>query len=475
MAERDDLVAALAAEVLGPRGGVHERLEAPTHRAGEFVTPLEEYVSGVLAPCAAPLTPEIDSAEDLLGEGDEAADDQADSGGPAVPPGASPLGGPGRSPSLDPRLRPCSIGLSILVQGNQPAIDVCATWAWYEHAGNTAWQRNPRYRLWADVDCTRQRASQQCAEPDGIREVSIEVRCRPAGDGWRVSLFLVNTTQTGHPGAEHHVYQPQIRIRTAEGTQLIPIDDDPLPGDDEGASLALLYAGKRAMARGHLCAALWRDVDPERPFGNPGPDRPPFTWIDGSLLPVDQSRAFSPADARTELVPCYSVTAPQLNATSEHGNSVFDPEQLCELWSSDDVRSALQPLAEAYERWIGRQALRAPGLSVPHQATATAHLQQCRDVLRRLGEGIDLLCSNTEARLAFCFANKAMALQSRWTRQRVDPWRPFQLVFQLINIPALAQPLSPDRLACDLLWIPTGGGKTEAYLARCVYVWLSSP
>jgi hypothetical protein len=62
-----------------------------------------------------------------------------------------------------------------------------------------------------------------------------------------------------------------------------------------------------------------------------------------------------------------------------------------------------------------------------------------------------------------------MALQSRWTRQRVDSWRPFQLVFQLINIPAVAQPASPDRLACDLLWIPTGGGKTEAYLGLAAF------
>jgi hypothetical protein len=469
MAERDELVAALVAEVLGPRGGIRERLEAPTHRAGEFVTPLEEYICGVLAPRAAPAEPEIDSGEDLLGEDDEAADDQADAGAPAVPPGASPLGGAGRSPSLDPRLRPCSIGLSILVEGNQPTVDVCVTWAWYERAGNTAWQRSPRYRLWSDVDCTFQRASQQCTEPDGLREISIEVRCRPTGSGWRVSLFLVNTTQTGHPGAEHHVYQPQIRIRMGKGTRLVPIEDDPPPGDDEGASLALLYARRRALARGHLCAALWRDIDPEQPFTSPGPTGAPFSWMDGSLLPSDQSGAFSPADARTELVPCYSVAAPQLNATPEHGTAVFDPEQLCELWSPNDVRAALEPLADGYEHWIELQEGGASGLPAAHQATATVHLQQCRDVLRRLREGIDLLCSNTDVRLAFCFANKAMALQSRWTRQRVDPWRPFQLVFQLINIPGLAQPVCADRLACDLLWIPTGGGKTEAYLGLAAF------
>src|SRR5688572_3546621 len=152
MAERDELVEALAAEVLGPRGGVHERLEAPTHRAGEFLTPLEEYVSGVLAPRTAPAAPEIDSADDLLGEDDVGADDHRDSDAPSVPHGATPLAGAGRSPSLDPRLRPCSIGLSIVVEGHQPTIDVCATWAWYERAGQTAWQRSPRYWLWTRVD-----------------------------------------------------------------------------------------------------------------------------------------------------------------------------------------------------------------------------------------------------------------------------------------------------------------------------------
>src|SRR5437016_5482972 len=114
MAERDEIVTALVAELLGPRGGLRERFEAPSHRGGEYVTPLDEYITGVLAPRDAAAVEEIDASDDLLGESDASADDEADSGAPAVPPGVTPTTSAGRSPSLDPRSRPCSIGMSIL-------------------------------------------------------------------------------------------------------------------------------------------------------------------------------------------------------------------------------------------------------------------------------------------------------------------------------------------------------------------------
>lgn len=76
--------------------------------------------------------------------------------------------------------------------------------------------------------------------------------------------------------------------------------------------------------------------------------------------------------------------------------------------------------------------------------------------------------------MAFCFANKSIALQARWSRGSVTAWRPFQLAFQLLNIPAIRNDSSPDRLICDLLWIPTGGGKTEAYLGLAAFTYALS-
>lgn len=118
----------------------------------------------------------------------------------------------------------------------------------------------------------------------------------------------------------------------------------------------------------------------------------------------------------------------------------------------------------------------------------------CRTAARlcAIRAGIALLDSNPQAAQAFRFANRSMALQrihtlyAREVRQGKEPdlakldvpkncsWRPFQLAFILLNIPGLVDPTHPDRshptsAIADLLWFPTGGGKTEAYLGVAAF------
>src|SRR5207249_5625442 len=134
-----------------------------------------------------------------------------------------------------------------------------------------------------------------------------------------------------------------------------------------------------------------------------------------------------------------------------------------------DLRTALSPLADAYQGWCDALQGQLGSLSNRYQATGAEHLNACRETLHRIREGVDLLVTDTSARLAFCFANKAIALQSAWLRKRVDAWHPFQLAFQLLNLPAIRDDRSRDRQTCDLLWVPTGGGKTEAYLGLAAF------
>ena len=138
-------------------------------------------------------------------------------------------------------------------------------------------------------------------------------------------------------------------------------------------------------------------------------------------------------------------------------------------WTATEVNAALVPMLDGYSAWINAQRNLIPTLPSDLRAVANSHIQRCEETLVRMGEAIDLLTRDEAIRLAFCFANKAIALQSRWSRGQVFRWRPFQLAFILLNIAGLADPNHADRNSCDLLWFPTGGGKTEAYLGLAAF------
>ena len=470
MAERDLLLGALIREILGPRGEADELLS-------DQDDPLDEFITGVLAPRSLRPRDEDSAVDpDIPGEDDAQADQLGGDAGPDVTP-VDDLG-----PSLDPRLRASSMGISFAVgSGAEPGFDLVATWARYLPEASGGWRRTPRGQVWRSLPCRD--AELNVTVDNGVR---VTVRARPdrrRPTVMRVSIYLVNDTDPQDDrSARVHLFQPQLRIRCVEGTQLVPLERAAQARNEEDRRLAVLYRGRSTIARGHLCSATWAELDPERPHrgSSPGAHEAPFHhWIDGAAIwgrsDPEIVSEFSPADARTEYVPIVAVNAPANQWRNEFGPSpVLDPEELAELYDADAMRAALAPLVNGFANWLDSERSCMEQLHDERRDVVREQLAFTAAAVDRIQRGIDLICGDDDVRRAFCFANKAIALQSRWANRRnaapaANHWYPFQLAFQLLTIRGLASSQDPDRAICDLLWFPTGGGKTEAYLGLTAF------
>lgn len=446
-AERDRLLLALRKELLGPRGGARERLNDD---------PRDEYVTGVLAPARSPR--EIEGDEQLSPASsdeeiplDETFDQEDDSDDPLP---ALTLA----SPSLDPRSLPSSLGLSFIVTGGA-RIRVLFTWGRYEKE-ETHWQRTPHSFLtnWLDID----RDHKETIEPH------IEMRLRPRllNDGSRcLSVYLLNT----YPPADYYrtqdlIFQPQIRVELEESMSIVPLSKFPGVGDQSGVDVdQAAWRTRMSYARGHLCSAVWADIDYEDSAG----DSSAYGWIDGQSVPADVRSVFLRPAVRSEYIPIFEIRNPDFDWKSSLPAPVLSPDVLAEAFDPDVLVRSLLPLVEAYRDWIDREKIESERDPL-YREIDSENLAACSRTADRIADGVDLLRRDATARLAFCFANRAISVQSQWQGVPLQ-WRPFQLAFILLNIPAIAVAGHPDRNICDLLHFPTGGGKTEAYLALTAF------
>ena len=171
---------------------------------------------------------------------------------------------------------------------------------------------------------------------------------------------------------------------------------------------------------------------------------------------------------RTTWIPAAEV---EKTETHDGANLELSMEALGSLANGNAAQIALRPLVDRYRSWIEQQRDRTTGLSASRGETAEQLLRLAHHAADRIQRGVDILTKDADALDAFRVANRAVG---RALRQRLDEiqspkWKAFQLAFLLLNLPGVADPKDPHRETVDLLFFPTGGGKTEAYLGLAAF------
>ena len=460
---RAELEEMVVRELLGPVGGEEEEIH-------ERVRVRDRYLVGMLAPSNAHTVPEEEESLAVSEEGgreDETA--EAD---------ASQVAG----------LCPASMGLSFSVERDATGILVTARWGHYTRGHSeivtnargqptTVWRRRPRGSGPHLIELRDGAIDIWHPEPDEQPEVYIKGLVRRAENRWSVTLFLVNgQKEPKRLRDQAWLFQPALVIEAPGNT---PIFRQRYTGD-----LASRTPEERAMEmiyRRHVSFAIGHGVS-----------------VHAETLPGDSTCAYR---LETRIVPSYDVARTESPAEAELpllGDLELDMQALA-LAAPSELPALLQPLLSAYAAWIDAQEQR---LAAPYSDLASymkdayEALGRCSSTLERIQAGIGLLATDARAIQAFQFMNRAMWLQRIHTlhaeeRRKEGPdgsqasladmdlpanrsWRPFQLAFILLNLPALTDLHHPERkggleAVADLLWFPTGGGKTEAYLGLTAY------
>ena len=499
---RDELGELIERDLLGPWDG---ELEVFPPRAPG---PCERYLVGRLGP-----RHDLPSARAAAGE---AVDTELSAGGDTSD---------GELPDLltlqnAGRMWASSMGLSCVVALSVDELSVTAAWGRYskseilDEAGNPrrVWHREPiRHTVPVGLQAASQRIPLVGTDPrrPGVY-LAIEIRPHASSSDPKarvVELGLVNALD--EPAANKDsawLFQPKLVVSAArpeaggpdgetggggEPAVFCPIDDPlddvaALDADSEERHLRLLYRNTLRHAVGRN-VAVHAHVRP----GDRCAYRLETTWLPAYEVPA--------------------TTGPPAEPGSHLDGVELSMDELASAAASR-LTAGLMPLATGYEAWLDEQEAAIPELPDPLRDTAAAAVFTARQCATRIMAGITLVtdpsAAGHEAALAaFRFANEAMALQRRHTAiaglresrglsyaeaaaevgkegGKAASWRPFQLAFILLNLPALTSPAHPDRAQpatapgrsvpgheriVDLLFFPTGGGKTEAYLGLAAY------
>lgn len=428
--ERDEVASRLFEDLIGPRSQ-EERLTAK---------PTDIYATGILWPQNALIEP-----EDNDGLGAE-MEESSDSGSPIDE---------SEAVSAVALRKPSVAGISFSVQcaSSTPTVRANVQFGMYSLEDPAAGSTNPQWvrRQFALIhelplspgDFELQLQSDGL--PNGIK---LHVKSISVGTLTLATITLVNasTPDLNRASIEAStLFQTKIEIVAVGDTRLVRRPARRASVDAEDTSMDLLYRNAHEYATGHTCSADWFQEE-------------------GTHEVLSVSTSWLP----TVIVPAVNPQGHPLFQKLAKTSDVFVAHWLATAPASQ-LTDALRLFVSTYREWINLQTLECSSLAPTFQNSAAKNLAKCEEVASRMESAISRMAVDSDFTRSFQLANKAMLLQYSWDEEKSSKgplkWRPFQLGFLLLSAESTVDPQNPAREVMDLLWFPTGGGKTEAYLA----------
>lgn len=293
-------------------------------------------------------------------------------------------------------------------------------------------------------------------------------------DGNNVYTFTLENVKKSNGASvrdDDCFFQTKFTIFSEKGFSPLS-DGQRITKDEDYLSNQLLYRDVHNYAIGHGTAADWEDADTVH-------------WISTATFPKYDIKPIVPRTID-------GVSLEMLKMSPyPYGNF-------------SETVAELRLMCEKYREWINGLRIQKRTLDSKYEDTAARHIKNCEYCLSRMEKGVDLLEQNDTVRTAFQYMNLAMLQQQlhynlplqRWeddgnndiklsspvrlpvvndqetwygNKKRYGKWRPFQLAFVLMNLRSMYDRDCNERGVVDLIWFPTGGGKTEAYLGLSAY------
>ena len=480
---RQDLIETLRLDLVGP--------DNDHAFANELLpeSPTRWYLSGLLVPTNAPIAQKFD----------ETSAEQVDS--PAEPGGLDDADQPD-GPAARKSLLPSSMGLSVLVPASAKILKAAIMWGDYVYEspdGHEEPAETTEAKV-ADKEAAAEKTGQETATPKGSDgDQGSEGAGEKGKRGYRrkpqTQVVTINLHEPGNkpalaavPHSDGLVLVTTVRsagttTNLPDGTRAVSVflvnSREP---DENRPYRRFIFQATLELAcdEGFVARPDPRAWGIEGEWDQRVADvqyRDAFEFAVGHGVSVDPCQAQNGACkiVRTTWIPRGEV---ERVAPAQTPHVELRMEDLGNLENAAEAKAKLDPLVTQYKAWIASQQAIASRLEGNHKTTAHEMLQEADHMAGRIQAGIDLL-ADEEVLTAFRMANRtvAKAARQRFGRDQgkapeaVDPpaWRPFQLAFLLMTMRGVAQPTHGDRELVDLLFFPTGGGKTEAYLGLAAF------